>query len=437
MDKDNTIKSEDKKDRIFYILQMASFVAGLCFFTFFAGLYVDHYRVFPYKLIKNASDGARALKEKYTHVFVEMRGGKKHEIYEYLWFKVPFDQKGVVRYDKSKTADGLNFFTNHTSEAFLMDMEGKIIHQWAKPFYEVWPNPTHIISKAEERFIHWRLARPLPDGSLIAIYESGNQAPYGGGLIRIDKDSNLLWKVDINAHHDFFVDNQGNTHALFHEYGYKDKAIISDGIAVISPDGKIISKKYLLDIIRDSQYRWILPQNLPRDPLHTNNIDILTPEMASSFPKFKVGDILLSLREINTIMIIDSQTNEIKWTTMGVSYRQHDPDFLKNGKVMLFDNQSETGRSRILEIDTDTMKTSILYEGSKEKYFYSIYRGSQQVLKNGNILITESCRGRIFEITPEGETVWEYIATSLMGESIGVICGAMRYSKDELKFLNQ
>jgi hypothetical protein len=30
-------------------------------------------------------------------------------------------------------------------------------------------------------------------------------------------------------------------------------------------------------------------------------------------------------------------------------------------------------------------------------------------LANGNTLITESTRGRAFEITPEGEMVWEYL----------------------------
>ena len=35
--------------------------------------------------------------------------------------------------------------------------------------------------------------------------------------------------------------------------------------------------------------------------------------------------------------------------------------------------------------------------------------GSQQALDNGNILITESLRGRIFEITRSGRVVWEYL----------------------------
>jgi hypothetical protein len=40
---------------------------------------------------------------------------------------------------------------------------------------------------------------------------------------------------------------------------------------------------------------------------------------------------------------------------------------------------------------------------------YSAYISSAQRLPNGNTLITEGCNGRIFEITPEYETVWEYV----------------------------
>ncbi len=35
--------------------------------------------------------------------------------------------------------------------------------------------------------------------------------------------------------------------------------------------------------------------------------------------------------------------------------------------------------------------------------------GSAQRLANGNTFICESAFGRLFEVTPEGETVWEYI----------------------------
>ena len=35
-------------------------------------------------------------------------------------------------------------------------------------------------------------------------------------------------------------------------------------------------------------------------------------------------------------------------------------------------------------------------------------RGAAQRLPNGNTLITESERGRVFEVTPQKEIVWEF-----------------------------
>ena len=39
---------------------------------------------------------------------------------------------------------------------------------------------------------------------------------------------------------------------------------------------------------------------------------------------------------------------------------------------------------------------------------YSLVRSCQQQLPNGNVLITESDRGRLLEVTRAGEIVWEY-----------------------------
>ena len=45
-----------------------------------------------------------------------------------------------------------------------------------------------------------------------------------------------------------------------------------------------------------------------------------------------------------------------------------------------------------------------------ERKFFSAFMSSAQRLKNGNTLITEANSGRVFEVTTEGEVVWEYYA---------------------------
>ena len=91
---------------------------------------------------------------------------------------------------------------------------------------------------------------------------------------------------------------------------------------------------------------------------------------------------------------------------------QHDPRFLENGNMLLFDNRGnlgEGGRSRILEFDPQTAGIIWSYYGKPDDKFSSDARGMSQRLPNGNTLITESNPGRIFEVTPDGTTVWEFI----------------------------
>jgi hypothetical protein len=49
-------------------------------------------------------------------------------------------------------------------------------------------------------------------------------------------------------------------------------------------------------------------------------------------------------------------------------------------------------------------------ESSGDYKFFSWYISGAQRLQNGNTLITEGATGRIFEVTYEGEIVWEFIS---------------------------
>ena len=82
---------------------------------------------------------------------------------------------------------------------------------------------------------------------------------------------------------------------------------------------------------------------------------------------------------------------------------QHDPDFLPNGHLMVFDNRGTGDRpafggSRILEIDPATRAVVWSYDGGDEP-FYTKERGSQQALPNGDVLVTAALEGRVFEVT--------------------------------------
>jgi len=54
------------------------------------------------------------------------------------------------------------------------------------------------------------------------------------------------------------------------------------------------------------------------------------------------------------------------------------------------------------------------YRGN-ERFFYSFFISGAQRLKNGNTLITEGATGRVFEVTPGKEVVWEFIWVEPVG----------------------
>ena len=124
---------------------------------------------------------------------------------------------------------------------------------------------------------------------------------------------------------------------------------------------------------------------------------------------------MLSMRAVSALAVLDRVTGEVKWTMRGPFLRQHDPDTLPDGTLLVFDNRSRNlaksgGNSRIVRIDPLSMQPLWTYEGSQAHPFFTNIQGKLQPLPNGNILVVEAEGGRIFEIEqPSGEIVWEFI----------------------------
>jgi hypothetical protein len=171
---------------------------------------------------------------------------------------------------------------------------------------------------------------------------------------------------------------------------------------------------------------------LDGDFTHINDIEVLEPEQAALFPMFAAGDVLVSLRNLNLLLVLDRGDMTIKWSMVGPFLRQHDPDFTARGTISVFDNRRDAaagatfGGSRILEIDPQTREVQVRYEGTEQEPFFTETMGEQQYLPNGNVLITESEAGRVFEVTPTGKTVWSYV-NRWDGEHSALVGRAIRY----------
>jgi hypothetical protein len=198
--------------------------------------------------------------------------------------------------------------------------------------------------------------------------------------------------------------------------------VLEDFLTIVSPeDGRTIRRISLINAFRDSDYRrflWLVPYYSLEDPLHSNGVKVLEGEgaeqLAAKVPGAAPGQLLLSFREVGNgvVALLDPQQQKIVWATRGPWHAQHDVDLLPNGDLLLFDNLGHFGpggKSRVIEFDPATNAIPWAYAGDAQHEFESLIRGSQERLPNGNTLITESQGGRLFEVTQQGETVWEFV----------------------------
>jgi hypothetical protein len=286
----------------------------------------------------------------------------------------------VTRHDPAKAQPGLTLYTSgHEARAYLVSMDGEVVHEWQLPFSAVWDESSPISDPQPDEFMYWRKAHVYPNGDLLAVYVASGDSPWGYGLVRIDKDSRLIWKYLGQTHHDVDVGADGRIYALTHEIRHNEYrdfpqlAVprIDDFVVVLSPDGEVLQKVSVADALIHSPYARLLTRVVwytKGDYLHTNGIDVVAPEVAGKLPFAKPGQVLLSLREIDTIALLDLEEEKIVWALRGPWLAQHDPDILPDGHILLFDNlgnfldadgadaEGGAGRSRVLEFDPTTME---------------------------------------------------------------------------------
>jgi hypothetical protein len=124
------------------------------------------------------------------------------------------------------------------------------------------------------------------------------------------------------------------------------------------------------------------------------------------------GDFLVSSRNLDLVAIVSRDGEKVRWSVRpDVLDRQHSATMPAIGRVLVFDNGTKRRKSsRIVEIDVRSDEIVWTYEADPRKAFFSDTRGLTQRLSGGNVFIAESNRGRLFEVTPRGEVVWEFFA---------------------------
>jgi len=431
------------------LLLLASLAGGL-FLAFLLGVGFGVFKIFPYALIKNAYTALTALMDESRHVSSQYDTN--------IWAQLRPQLRGKAGVTKScpgGTYDGLTLYTSgDTQAAYLIDMAGRVVHRWARPLSSIWDPSRATNELVPDDKVYWRAAHVYPNGDLLVVCVGYGITPWGLALVRLDKDSELVWSYQKNTHHDLDVGRDGRIYALTHEIrsappeGLESltSPLIDDRIVILDDGGHELQSISILEAIRDSEYVDVILDELKYkkdgDVLHANSVAVIEPAVAARLSFAEPGQILVCLREINLIAVVDPPTARVVWMMRGPWHRPHEAEFLSDGKLMIFDNRGNLGPdglSRIIEVDPDTDQIMWSYTGDADAPLFSKIRARQQRLPNGNTLITDSDGGRLLEVTRAGGTVWEFVnpVRGAKGDTpyIPIVMGGHRYSRDELPFL--
>ena len=157
------------------------------------------------------------------------------------------------------------------------------------------------------------------------------------------------------------------------------------------------------------------------------------------------GDIMVSYRVLNLLIIVDRRTSKVKWEYHDQDLgHQHDSHILDNGNVIVFSNGwhgKDINFSRIVEFDPKTKEIVWEYRGKPALSFFSPHISGMQRLDSGNTLICEGSKGCIFEVTPSGDIVWEYVSNfwteNPLHGNVNWIFRAQRYAADSPQIQNR
>ncbi len=193
------------------------------------------------------------------------------------------------------------------------------------------------------------------------------------------------------------------------------------------------------------------------DWLHVNTLGYVGPNKwyDAGDKRFHPDNVIFNCRDANLFAIVDRESGKIVWKVgpdfgpgspsekLGQMIGSHAVHMIPKGlpgegNILVFDNGGLAGYgkpspmspvtgfhnarrdySRIVELDPVKMEVVWQYDYTAANpkvrpvphfihKFFSPFVSCAQRLPNGNTMITEGDAGRVFEVTPQLETVWEY-----------------------------
>ncbi|MCB2214154.1 arylsulfotransferase family protein [bacterium] len=367
---------------------------------------------FPYQIIQNAV------------FFMDEKTNPPNYYYETNY------TSNIPIYNKDAAYKSLSLVTsiaeNDQLSAKIINMEGRVIHEWNIDWFKLWPDVKHIpeddpFLPKEDPGTNVNGAVLLDDGDLIFNFSNL-------GMIRLDLCGNVVWRLPYRTHHSIYLDENNNLWApgmVWQEKELPDFPNLQPPfyemtLLKVSLDGEILSEISVLDILKKNDLLGLLYlsdienkyADITTDPLHLNEVETFPSFLDEGV--FQHGDIMISLRNRNTILVFREEDLRVSQVITGGFVRQHDPDFIDGDTISVFDNNSiapeqYNPQSNIRVMNVANGTNLIYYTGGPNNPFFSSVIGRHQWLPNGDLLITESVKGKAFEVNRQGDIVWKYV----------------------------
>lgn len=366
---------------------------------------------------------------------------------EYVWPRT-YERQGVRIVSENEIQPGLTLISSTWRDAGwkpgleLIDVHGRTVHRWRLDPVAVFEDSLDRPGAYLER-VDFHGSHLFPNGDVLV-----NVEPVG--TVRLDACSRVLWKLAVGSHHSiaraddgsFWIPGRTSERVATspgHPDGFPrlDQETHQDLLLRISDDGKLLDSIHLLDLLfKNGLQRHIVKQNQvgSDDITHLNDIEPLGADVAEEYPLFEAGDLVVSMRDLDLVLVVDPVSRRVKWHSSEPFLSQHDPDFMGDGWIGVFDNNKDgtdggqfLGGSRIVAVQPHTDSTKVLYPTSRSDPFFTFIMGKWQRLANGNLLLTESVAARVIEATADGRTVWEWVKEPYDEERVTEVDEATRY----------
>ncbi|WP_115718471.1 aryl-sulfate sulfotransferase [Gallaecimonas mangrovi] len=360
---------------------------------------------------------------------------------------------GTTLYNPQKAENGYVLFSTQNQQTYLIDMNGHEVHHWNAEGFPAKPVPT-ALAGGERGHVLVQTAR---------VASPVKEANPGNGMLNqtiaeLDWQGKPQWqwgsaKHPAYQHHDLAKLANGNVLSLNAELidlkGFK-KPVIDNKVQEINASGKVVwswsAAKHLADFGLSKTQLAELKKAGGYDFLHINTAAPLGPNhwYDAGDKRFAPDNILINSRNVNVALIIDRHSGKVVWR-VGPNYPktqwsgkvprpldqiigEHDVHMIPKGlpgagNLLIFDNEGNASlsvknrsmfsASRVIEVNPTSKQIVWQYDASRSHHaiwtFFSGFISSAQRLKNGNTLIAEGQSGRLFQVTPSGDIVWEYV----------------------------